>query len=301
MDWFEIKLEIPPAEIEKGELFFDSCGFTSMSIDDPTDMLEHQEHAKWDYIDESLLKRDLSKAYIKVYVQTEQELKDVLKAGEEQGFRLTFETLKAEDWENGWKKYYTTFRIGERTVIVPAWEEYEKKEDENVIILDSGMAFGTGTHETTRMCIEHLERIIKPGVQVLDIGTGSGILSICAAQNGAAHVEAVDIDELSVKISKENIALNGLTEKISVKQGDLLDTVGGTYDIIIANIVADVIIALFSQIKPYLKADGLFLASGIILERKQEVADAAIRNGFSIQSEKTDGGWVSFLLRDREQ
>ncbi len=296
MNWYEIKLEIAPEDIEKGELFFQDCGILSLNIDDPTDMLDHQAHAKWDYIDESLLARDLSKAYIKVYAETEEERDAILKAGEEKGFSLTWEVLKAEDWENGWKKYYSTFRIGEHTVIVPAWEEYHKKEGENTIILDSGMAFGTGTHETTRMCIEQIEQIMKSGMKVLDIGTGSGILSICAAQNGAAHVDAVDIDELSVKISKENIALNGLTEKISVKQGDLLDTVGGTYDIIIANIVADVIISLFGSVKPFLKPEGLFLVSGIILERKQEVADAAVQNGFFIKAEKTDGGWASFLL-----
>ena len=188
MDWYEIKLEIAPEDIEKGELFFQDCGILSLNIDDPTDMLDHQAHAKWDYIDESLLARDLSKAYIKVYAETEEERDAILKAGEEKGFSLTWEVLKAEDWENGWKKYYSTFRIGEHTVIVPAWEEYHKKEGENTIILDSGMAFGTGTHETTRMCIEQIEQIMKPGMKVLDIGTGSGILSICAAQNGAAHV-----------------------------------------------------------------------------------------------------------------
>ncbi len=297
MDWYEIKLEIAPEEMETGELFFQDCGILSLNIDDPTDMLDHQAHAKWDYIDESLLSRDLSKAYIKVYVETEAERDAILKAGKEKGFSLSWESLKAEDWENGWKKYYSTFRIGEHTVIVPAWEEYEKKENENTIILDSGMAFGTGTHETTRMCIEQIEQILKPGMRVLDVGTGSGILSICAAQNGAEHVDAVDIDELSVKISKENISLNGLTEKISVKQGDLLDTVGGTYDIIIANIVADIIIQLFGSVKPFLKPDGLLLVSGIILERKQEVADAALQSGFAIENEKTDGGWACFLLK----
>ncbi len=296
MEWFEIKLEIAPEEIEKGEIFFQECGITSLNIDDPTDMLDHQANAKWDYIDETLLSRDLSKAYIKVYVETEEERDALLRAGKEQGFSLTWEVLKAEDWENGWKKYYSTFRIGEHTVIVPAWEEYEKQEGENTIVLDSGMAFGTGTHETTRMCIEHIEKIMKPGMEVLDIGTGSGILSICAAQNGAAHVDAVDIDELSVKISKENIVLNHLTEKISVKQGDLLDTVHGTYDIIIANIVADVIMMLFESVNPFLKPAGLFLVSGIILERKQEVVEAALRNGFVIQAEKVDGGWASLLL-----
>ncbi len=296
MEWFEIKLEIAPEEIEKGEIFFQELGVTSLNIDDPTDMLEHQANAKWDYIDEALLARDLTKAYIKVYVETEQERDALLAAGAQKGFLLTWETLKAEDWENGWKKYYSTFRIGEHTVIVPAWEEYEKQEGEHTIILDSGMAFGTGTHETTRMCIEHIEKIMKPGMEVLDIGTGSGILSICAAQNGAAHVDAVDIDELSVKISKENIGLNGLTEKISVKQGDLLDTVHGTYDIIIANIVADVIMMLFERVTPFLKPDGLFLVSGIILERKQEVVEAAERCGFVVEVEKTDGGWASLLL-----
>ncbi len=296
MDWFEIKLEIAPEHLEQGELFFDELGITSLSIDDPADMVQHQNNAKWDYIDEELLKRDMSKAYIKVYAETEAERDAILNAGKEKGFRLSWESLKAEDWENGWKKYYSTFRVGKNTVIVPAWEEYEKQEGENTIVLDSGMAFGTGTHETTRMCIEHIENIMPENARVLDIGTGSGILSICAAQNGAEQVDAVDIDELSVKISKENIALNGLSEKISVKQGDLLDTVQGTYDIIIANIVADIIISLFSTVKPFLKPHSKLLVSGIILERKQEVADAAEKNGFVIETEKTDGGWASFVL-----
>ena len=159
-----------------------------------------------------------------------------------------FRTVSEQDWANEWKQYFHVTHIGETLVIKPTWEEYAAKAGEHIIEIDPGMAFGTGTHHTTCMCMERLEKVLRPGMEVFDVGTGSGILAIAAAKLGAETVKAVDIDATAVRVAAENIAANGLTEKISVKQGDLLQGTEGQADVIIANIIADIIIMLLEDV-----------------------------------------------------
>ena len=213
-------------------------------------------------------------------------------------FRNTrFRTVSEQDWANEWKQYFHVTHIGETLVIKPTWEEYTAKAGEHIIEIDPGMAFGTGTHHTTCMCMERLEKVLRPGMEVFDVGTGSGILAIAAAKLGAETVKAVDIDATAVRVAAENIAANGLTEKISVKQGDLLQGTEGQADVIIANIIADIIIMLLEDVPGKLKNGGIFLASGIIEERQNDVAAAAAKAGLCVEAVDTKGGWVVMQMR----
>ena len=207
--------------------------------------------------------------------------------------------LEEEDWENGWKKYFKPLKIGSNVVVAPAWEEYTPKKGEKVITLDSGMAFGTGSHETTKMCLEYIEKHLKPGSRVLDIGTGSGILAICEALFGARTVDAVDIDELSVKIAAENAALNGMENIIRVEKGDLLSSASGKYDFITANIVADVILILLPDISAYMNNGSYLVVSGIITERENEIIGSVQKNGLVIEEIKREKGWSAMLIKRR--
>ncbi|WP_455651365.1 50S ribosomal protein L11 methyltransferase [Phascolarctobacterium sp.] len=208
-----------------------------------------------------------------------------------------FRTVSEQDWANEWKQYFHVTHIGETLVIKPTWEEYTAKAGEHIIEIDPGMAFGTGTHHTTCMCMERLEKVLRPGMEVFDVGTGSGILAIAASKLGAETVKAVDIDATAVRVAAENIAANGLTEKINVKQGDLLQGTVGKADVIIANIIADIIIMLLEDVPGKLKTGGIFLASGIIEERQNDVAAAAAKAGLCVEAVDTKGGWVVMQMR----
>lgn len=297
MFWNEICIETAPEKIEEATIFFYNLGILSLNIEDPNDIIEHQSEVRWDYIDEEILNRDMTKAFVKVYIEDDDEALAIVSEGKARGFDISITRLKAEDWENGWKKYYKTFNITDDLVIVPAWEDYDKKDGEKVIVLDSGMAFGTGTHETTKMCVTMISEIVSENTgKVLDIGTGSGILSIAAAMYGAKDITAIDIDPLAVKIAKENVMLNGKCSEIKVSEGDLLKMVTGKYDLIIANIVADIIKELIPHIGNYLNENGKFIISGIIKEREDEVHSFALENGFKVEKLASQGGWSAMLL-----
>ena len=297
MYWNEICIETDPKKIEEATMFFYDLDILSLNIEDPNDITEHQSEVRWDYIDEEVLNKDMTRAFVKYYTEDDSEAENIIALGKEKGFNITLSKLKAEDWENGWKKYYKTFNITDDIVIVPAWEDYDKKEGEKVIVLDSGMAFGTGTHETTKMCVSFIEESVSENTKILDIGTGSGILSIAASLYGAKEIDAIDIDELAVKIAKENVMINGKEDIINVRQGDLLKDVTEKYDVIIANIVADIIKELIPNIRKFLNENGSFIISGIIKEREQEVYDFAVENGFTIEKVESQGGWSAMLLK----
>ena len=205
-----------------------------------------------------------------------------------------------EDWANEWKQYFHVTHIGRTLVIKPTWEKYTSKAGEHIIEIDPGMAFGTGTHHTTCMCMERLEKVLRTDMEVFDVGTGSGILAIAAAKLGAKTVKAVDIDATAVRVAIENIAGNELTEKISVQQGDLLHGTEGKADIIIANIIADIIIMLLQDIPGKLKSGGIFLASGIIEERQNDVSAAASKVGLCVEAVDAKGGWVVMQMRKED-
>lgn len=209
---------------------------------------------------------------------------------------VNIRSVDDEDWANNWKKYYKPFNITDTIVIKPTWEIYEEKTNEKIILLDPGMAFGTGTHETTRLCVEFIEKYMKKNYNVADIGCGSGILSIAASLLGASEVKAVDVDHIAVRVTKENVKLNNLSN-ISAKTGSLKSLGSVKFDLIAANIIADVLIDISDGVGEYLKDNGLLILSGIILSRKNEVLECYKKLGFSLVDEKNMGEWVAYTLK----
>ncbi|NLO84635.1 MAG: 50S ribosomal protein L11 methyltransferase [Clostridiales bacterium] len=211
---------------------------------------------------------------------------------------LEMTNVADEDWSENWKKHYKPFRIGSHLVVKPTWEAYQQQDGDLMIELDPGMAFGTGTHETTNMCMEMLERHLRDGVRVMDVGTGSGILAIAAAKLGATDVLAIDIDPSAVKVAKENVALNNVGEHVRVVEGDLVKSEAMPCELAVANIVADAICMLAGPLTRHLVKDGLLICSGIIREREQDVLSAAKAAGYQVQDRLEKGEWVALCLRN---
>ena len=211
------------------------------------------------------------------------------------------EGVQDSDWENNWKKFYKPMEIGERLLVIPEWETADPK-GRVTLILNPGLTFGTGSHATTRLCLKALERYIHGGETVLDLGCGSGILSIAALRLGASRAFACDIDEKCETVAYENAALNGVTKDVyTVRTGDVLSdeklkaAIGGGYDMVVANIVSDVIIGLAPHVRPYLKDGGKFLCSGIIDTRAEEVKNELIAAGWNVLESNSSEGWFSYL------
>lgn len=257
-----------------------------------------------DLIDEAILNADKTVAYVSVYQSADGGVADTLVF-----LRERFDTLgikaeisvsgvNEEDWANSWKAYYKPIKIGERIVIVPAWEKYNASPDEIVVRMDPGMAFGTGTHETTRLVIKLLEKYVKDGARVADVGCGSGILAICASKLGAGECKAYDIDPVAVKVANENIRDSGLSN-VTCEVSDLLkqvDRSGGTYDVICANIVADIIIRMMPDVGALMDENSVILASGIIVERSEDVISGFLQHGFKIVERIDENGWCALAV-----
>ncbi|MBE5814411.1 MAG: 50S ribosomal protein L11 methyltransferase [Clostridiales bacterium] len=211
---------------------------------------------------------------------------------------LDMQNVADEDWSENWKKYYKPFRIGSHLVVKPTWEPYTARKGDLVIELDPGMAFGTGTHETTNMCMQLLEKHLSSGLRVMDVGTGSGILAIAAARLGATDILAIDIDPDAVKVAKENVALNGVEKQVRVVVGDLCKSEAMPCELAVANIVADAICMLAGPLTRHLVKDGLLICSGIIREREQDVLAAAKEAGYTVYDRIEKGEWVALCLRN---
>ncbi len=212
---------------------------------------------------------------------------------------VSLSEVEDEDWATAWKAYYKPIPVGEKLLIKPSWEDIEPT-DRLVIELDPGMAFGTGTHATTTMCLEILERLIKGGERVIDVGCGSGILSIAAALLGASQVQALDYDPVAVKVARENITTSGVGAIVSVAQSDLLQAASGKAHIIVANIIARIIIQLIPQLDAFLAPGGLFIASGIIGERLDAVLASLAAHDFEVVEEMNEDDWYALVCRKRE-
>lgn len=276
----------------------------SLMIEDYSDVERDLDGVYGDLIDEELLARDRTVASVSVFIAAEKS------PAESEGFirqRLADLSIPAtvehigvneEDWADSWKQYYKPIKTGNRIVIVPVWEKYEKAEDELVVLMDPGMAFGTGTHETTRLCAALLEKYIAPGDKMLDVGCGSGILAICAAKLGAGDCFACDIDPVSVRIANENAEINE-TPNVHAEVSDLLRQVpkiNSGYDICCANIVADVIIRMAPDVSAYLADDAHLIVSGIITERAEEVVESLDRAGLKLIDELRENGWFAGVV-----
>lgn len=308
MKWIEVQIKTT-TELEEivCSIMYD-LGVSGLAIEDPNDILAFQQSEEnWDFIDPELINQDYEGVIIKAYFPESDDITDkielvreniernpLIETGKSLG-QVTVSEVNDMDWAENWKKYYKPVRIGDKIVIKPSWEDYEQKDGDIVIELDPGMAFGTGTHETTILCVEALEKYVKKDAIVYDVGCGSGILSIVAAKLGAKKVIGIDIDDLSVKTSKENVKINGVEEIVEIVKGNLLDNVSGKADIIVSNIIAEIIINMIPNLKDYLINNGIFIASGIITEKLEKVKEALVNNGFSIVEEKTMNDWAVII------
>ncbi len=317
MQWLELRIDTTSAGLEPVSELVEAQGITGLVIDDEADFKEFLENNRqyWDYVDEDLMKEKQGVCRITFYVPADEEgfatvakVRMALQTMKEEhgaygSLLMTMAQMDETDWENNWKQFYKPMEIGERLIVVPEWEKANTK-GRIPLILNPGLTFGTGSHATTRLCLTALESRVQPGMQVLDLGCGSGILSIAALLLGAEHAFACDIDEKCVDVAYENAALNHIgKERYTVRWGDVLSDaqlrkeMGGPYDIIVANIVADVIMGLSPQVRPFLKEGGCFLTSGIIDDRAAEVAEKLRADGWEILEERHSEGWYSYLCR----
>ena len=317
MDWLELKIDVAAAGIDPVTALLEEQGVTGVIIDDQRDFQDFMAHnqAYWDYVDEQLVKEKENLSRVTFYVENSTAGYGTIAAvrmamhalkqkhPEYAPLLLTMENVKDEDWENNWKQFYKPMEIGERLLVIPAWEKAEAG-DRVTLTLNPGLTFGTGSHATTRLCLTALESRIHGGERVLDLGCGSGILSIAALRLGARSAFACDIDEKCIDVAYENAALNGIgRDRLTVRQGDatkegpLRTAIGTGYDVVVANIVADVIISLAPQVRHFLKEDGWFLTSGIIDDRADEVAAALTAAGWNIVETCTSEGWYCYICR----
>ena len=256
----------------------------------------------WELIDPQMIEEMPEDVQVKAWfenVEALRGLKSILSAlpeltGMELGsLALTHQGVKEQDWAECGKQYYKPFRAGKRLVIKPSWESWETRDGDLIIELDPGMAFGTGTHETTAMCVELMEKHYRGG-SVLDVGTGSGILAIAAARLGARQVLGVDIDPMAVRVAKENVEKNGLAHCVDISQGDLVAGLDGVKcDFAVANILADVIALLAAPLREHLEKGAVFVCSGILKEREQDVRDVLTKNGYVLFDRLQKGDWVA--------
>ena len=321
MNWLELHIDTTHAGLEPVETLLSSLGIDGVVIDDETEFQDFLEnnHQYWDYVDEDLEKEMQGKSRVTFYLQADEEgfakmgevriaLENLKKTAQGCGTLLmTMDSLQDADWENNWKQYYKPMEIGERLLVIPQWEQEDPKVRKALeggrvpLILEPGLTFGTGSHATTRLCLTALERHIHGGEKVLDLGCGSGILSIAALKLGAASALAVDIDDKCLDVAYENAAMNGIgRDTYTVKVGDILSDealraeIGGGYDVVLANIVADVIIGLGPMVRSLLRENGVFLCSGIIDTRAEEVADKLRQAGLEILDTRSSEGWYAY-------
>ena len=317
MDWLELKIDTSHAGLDAVTELLEQQGVTGVMIDDEADFQSFLENNRqyWDYVDDDLLAQKKGVSRVTFYLERNDEAYGIVAAvrmamselkkdhPEYAPLLLTMEDVADEDWESNWKQFYKPMEIGSRLLVVPEWEEAADPERVK-LVLNPGLTFGTGSHATTRLCLQALDTHIHGGERVLDLGCGSGILSIAALRLGAASAFACDIDEKCVDVAYENAALNGIgRDRYTVRWGDVLtDTalrqeMGSGYDLVVANIVADVIKGLSPHVRPFLKPGGLFLCSGIIDDRAQEVLQKLKDDGWDVIEQRSSEGWFSYLCR----
>ena len=317
MDWLELHIDTTHTGLEPVETMLSALGIDGVVIDDETEFHDFLESNRqyWDYVDENLEASMHGKSRVTFYLPADEtgfaQMGEVRLALEDLKARrsdcgtllLSLENLRDEDWENNWKQYYKPMEIGQRLLVIPQWEQVDPGQ-RVPLILDPGLTVGTGSHATTRLCLTALEKTVAQGDRVLDLGCGSGILSIAALRLGASQALAVDIDDKCLDVAYENAALNGIgKDRYTVRVGDVLSDgslrreLEGSYDIVVANIVADVIIALAPLVPSMLRPGGTFLCSGIIDDRAEEVRAALEAAGWTVLETQSADGWFAYTCR----
>lgn len=307
--WIEVRVITKSEALEPVSGIFYSLDCKGVAIEDPEDILgREQGPLTWDFADINVLEHKGKVAVVKAYFAEEDNIEEILgyvneklvelkEMGIDLGeAKVEHEKMYEEDWANTWKQYYKPSKIGEKIVVKPIWEEYEQKEGELVVNLDPGMAFGTGTHETTRMCIQALEKYVKEENTVFDVGCGSGILAIAAAKLGAKLAVGVDLDPVAVESSIENVGYNNLNN-IEILHGNLVEVIDGKADIVVANILAEIICILTDDVKRVMKDGGVFITSGIIHDRVDMVCEKLEATGFEVIEKNRDGEWNCIVAK----
>lgn len=322
MEWIEVFVATSQMGLEPVEGVLYQCGLNGLMIHDEADFAEFLENPnrEWDYVADELVEEKQEQttgitfflrdslygreqlSQIKSALQSVKETEKELDLG---SLEVTMKNVAEEDWANNWKKYFKPFPVGDKIMIKPSWEELPAQTDKIILKIDPGHIFGTGTHETTQLCMELIEKYVKKDDMVLDIGCGSGILSIASLLLDAKEADAVDIDPNAIQIAYENSDRNDIDRnRYHVKAGNILEDKelqasysGKKYDLVAANIVADVIIALTKQVPDYIKDGGIFLCSGIITERKEDVLEALKAANFAVLDIKEKTSWVAIATR----
>jgi ribosomal protein L11 methyltransferase len=301
--WCEIKVAVNPEQFELIAEILQNAGSGGVIFDDPailkTRLPEHDE-----IYSEELVRSIARVAGVKAYFPVDDRLGERLETlksqleqtlGEEPRFSLR--QIREDDWAQAWKAYFKPEKIG-KVVIKPSWEDYQPTDGDLIVELDPGMAFGTGNHPTTRLCIELLQELVTGPINMLDLGTGSGILAIAGAKLGAQTVTASDIDPVAVRVAQTNVSANQVAETVSVTEADLLQgQTGAIYDVVVANIIAAIIMRLAPAVPAVLRPGGVFLASGIIAERSEQVAQVLVAAGLAVERTVTRDGWVAIVAR----
>jgi ribosomal protein L11 methyltransferase len=302
MDYTRVRIYTESDNLESVALMLHEKGILGVEIQEPevyVDFLNKRNPYDWDYVDASLEELAKTPSHLTFYLEDSPEGIDLLDEILQEICTMNIDRVEVagvsdDDWKHKWKEYFKPTRITDRIVVKPSWEAYEKEQDELVIEIDPGMAFGTGTHPTTTLCIRLLEKYIDgERSTVLDIGCGSGILTIASSLLGAKQVLGVDVDPLAVDIAKENIERNRLKGDIRVIEGDLTKGIEIRADIVVANLMADLVITLSKNVPKHLKENGVFISSGIIIEKRDEVAKALRQSGFRILEILEEGEWCA--------
>lgn len=314
MNWNELIIHTTTDAVEPVAHLLNELGANGVLIEDPLDLTKEKQSKFGEIYEIDASKYPVEGVYVKAYfvdnaqwIEKEKEITEKINALESFGIDLSpnkvwTKTVQEKDWENEWKQYFKPTKVTNRFVIVPNWEQYDKKDpNELIITIDPGMAFGTGTHPTTILSLQALEQYVEPGDTILDVGSGSGILSIAACKLAAEHVYSYDLDDIAVTSTSANRDLNELTNKITVAQSDLLKDVHKQANVIVSNILADILLLLIDDAWDNLQENGYFITSGIIVEKQQMVESKLKEKGFIIVQLQSDEHWVSIVAQKISQ